>query len=704
MQFNFKLRQTMVVCGALAAASALLVACGGGNASSSSASVIALDGTAASGAPFPAGSVLSVIDKTGAVVATTTLVGDDGSYTVNVPKTAVAPLVLVVTAEDAEPLVSIVPALVSGTVNVTPITNLIASRLSPSGDPAKLADELKAGTATADNAAVNAKKAEIQTLLSTLTGGLSDTTDALNGKFSASGTGHDQVLDSIKIVIQPDSSTSTNIEIGMKQAQADNAAPTAVNFVGGAGAPATPPALPAVVVANLVPSGTSAAIQSLLSLMQDCYALPAASRVATVYNGINTAAASDILPGACKDMFDSGNPALYKHNSYLAGNGATSKAWAFKGVWRNTSSGTNGVKFDRPVYEYTRPNSDIVFTARWTDVSGNSAVETYVARRQANNSLRLIGNQSNYDLDVSPRVEYRDMLHDNLAAYSFLNVGYNVYAADTASVGKIVVTTPTNKTLVLKRITSGSYSYMGLEKSSGTISTTSVVRMAAAYVTTPAVPSAPNNHPSDIEPSLFWTWNSGTNTPQNWTDADIAAIPNQGNWKFEIYSDVAGTNLLATEYRRTIGRAPTLAEARTVIWPKINAAARADLKTLTAANGGYGFTVNQGLNISGPGGTNAWEVPTGAWLPFSAKAYGRDFGNANKTFDDEATFATTARKTVIYCSDQDGAATSDQHCTGASNNLFKSGQTGDGIGMLQLNGRDARRTLNTLSLVFKKII
>jgi hypothetical protein len=703
MQFHFKLRKRMVVCATLAAATLLTVACGGGGSASSTAGV-ALEGTAASGAPFPSGSVLSVIDKTGAVVATTTLTRSDGSYSVNVPATAVAPLVLVVTADGIEPLVSIVPALVASTVNVTPITNLIASRLSPSGDPAKLADELKAGTATADTVAVNAKKAEIQALLATLTGGLSDTTDALNGRFTATGTGHDQVLDSIKIVIQPAGTTTANIEIGVKQTQADNSAPTAVTFVGGAGAPATPPALPAVTTANLVPSGTSAAIQNLLTLMQDCYALPQASRVATVYSGSNTAAASDILPGACKDMFHVSNPSNYKHNSYTIGNGATNKAWAFKGVWRNTSSGTNGVKFDRPAYEFSRPNTDVVFTARWTDVSGNSAVETYVARRQANNSLRLIGNQSDYDLDVSPRVEYRDLLHDNLAAYSFLNVGYNLYAADTASIGKIVVTTPSNKTLVLKRITSGSYSYMGLEKSSGTISTTSVVRMAAAYVTTPIVTSSPNNHPSDIEPSLFWTWNSGTNTPQNWTDADIAAIPNQGNWKFEIYSDVAGTNLLATEYRRTIGRAPTIAEARAVIWPTINTAARADLKALTATNGGYGFTVSQGIDLSGSGNTNAWEVPTGAWSPFSAKAYGRDFGNANKTFDDEATFATTARKTVIYCSDQDGSGTSDQHCTGTNNNLFKAGVTGDGIGSLQFNGRDARRTVNTLTLVFKKAI
>ena len=53
----------------------------------------------------------------------------------------------------------------NGNINITPITHLIASQLSSSGDPSKLAEEIKAGTVKVDAAAVDTKVAEIKALL-----------------------------------------------------------------------------------------------------------------------------------------------------------------------------------------------------------------------------------------------------------------------------------------------------------------------------------------------------------------------------------------------------------------------------------------------------------------------------------------------------------------------------------------------------------
>lgn len=718
MKFDFKMRASVLLCATVFGASALMVACGGGGGGTTSAAVSQTDatiaGTVAAGAPFPAGTLIEVTDATGTVVASTNITSSDGSYSLTIPKTATAPFVIVASSDGMESMVSVLATLAASTTNITPITNFLASLLSPSGNPAQLATELKAGSATLSAEAIAAKKAVITTLLASVTGALGDSIDPLNGVFSANGSGHDRVLDSLNIAITPSTASTSNIEITVRQASADSAPPVSVTFAGGTAAPATPPSIPAVSVANLVAPGTAPAIAELLAKMQECYALAPASRVNTpvTNNSGNGTGPSDIKAGACKDMFYNADPATYLGNSYTVGNGAGSKAYAFKSLWRHTKFGaTDGVKYDLPIYQFTRSNADkdIVFTARWVDFYGNSAVDTYVARKQADGKLRLIGNQSNYDLEVSPRVEMRDMLHANMESKSYLNIGYNVWAADDATIGKIVVTTPGNKTVTLKRITSGSYSYMGLEKSSGTVTTTSVIRMAAAYTNT-ATTTTPYNHPADIDGSLFWTWdsaaNNGSGAPKNWTDAEIAAIPNQGTWKFEIYTVAAPTVIAATEYRRTTSRAPTMAEAKLVVWPKLTTAARADMKANTT-NGGFGFTTNSVGNASGPGNTNLWEVPTGAWAPTSLKFYGRDWAN-NATFDDEATFGTATRKTTVYCSDQDGTGTADIHCVGS---LFKGGTLGTvnaltggvGIGQIQFNGRDQRRTLNTLSINFRNI-
>ena len=135
-----------------------MVGCGGGGSNSAAGgsavvpqASITVSGMAATGAAF-ADAVITVVDSRGVTVGKSAPVGSDGSYSITLDSAAVAPFVLVATRfdanGDAETLVSVIASTGVTTANITPITTLIASRLSSSGDPAKLADELVAGDVT----------------------------------------------------------------------------------------------------------------------------------------------------------------------------------------------------------------------------------------------------------------------------------------------------------------------------------------------------------------------------------------------------------------------------------------------------------------------------------------------------------------------------------------------------------------------------
>ena len=135
----------------------LLAGCGGGGDKPDAGgspvappATVTAQGVAASGAAFT-GAVITVLDSRGVTVGQSQPVGTDGAYSIELDAAAVAPFVLVANRTDAngatQTLVSVIASASSTTANITPITTLIASRLSPSGDPAKLAGELAAGAA-----------------------------------------------------------------------------------------------------------------------------------------------------------------------------------------------------------------------------------------------------------------------------------------------------------------------------------------------------------------------------------------------------------------------------------------------------------------------------------------------------------------------------------------------------------------------------
>jgi hypothetical protein len=215
--------------------------CGGGSVAVSQTpsntitpvSFTAVSVTAATGLGFE-GAIVTINDKTGATVGTSSAVGADGVITIALTSGAVAPYVLTATRTNAdgatETLVSVLPSgtgtSATASVNITPITNLIAARLSPTGNPTNLAAEMASGAATVNATTVSEKVTEVQAILSPIliATGTADT-NPLTGTFATNGTGYDRLLDSVNVTITPESASATNIEVGLKMKQADGALP-----------------------------------------------------------------------------------------------------------------------------------------------------------------------------------------------------------------------------------------------------------------------------------------------------------------------------------------------------------------------------------------------------------------------------------------------------------------------------------------------
>ena len=614
-----------------------------------------VSGTAATGAVF-ANATITIVGSDGtsypAAGASAVVTAADGSYTITLPLTAKPPFV-VKAARDDQTLVSVVAEAKDSTANVTPVTTLIASRLSPSGDPAKLADEIKAKPTLVDATVLKAKVAEVVALIKPVMDAVGATADPLSGKFVADGTGMDKVLDSLSISITPNSATSVNIEVAVKQKLAEGVQPTVVAFTNTAAPTAT---LPTVAATDLVASGTATLISDLLKRMTACYAVAPADRINT---GGTTAA--DIKATACKDIFVGNDPASFKNNGAIV-----SKTGAFSGIFGSAT----GITFDRGSYEFTRGNGDLVIAYRTTDSAGNSNNQTLVVRADTDGKLRAIGNQYKYNGGVNAYQQLRSFVVQPAADYYSTGYNLNVNAnADVANVVKVVVTTPKGKTLLLKPSAGSSYfPLVKVDSTTGaeTMTGTSFVRLAREYAD-----ATKTGDPALADTTLFFS-------TDRYAAADILAIPAQARWKFDYY--LAGqTTPDATQYYTTRARAMTIAELKTQPLANVVAADVADAAkdiisnaTTTTAATAWWLPVDP----TSPTPVEAsWEVPAGALPPTSIQIYGNYISKpatattaaVRSSFNDKIGVKSTDRTGVIPCS---SGGTGDTHCDAVNTSRY----------------------------------
>lgn len=639
---NIKLAATLLSVTLLA-----LPGCGGGSSSTPQAPAITISGVAATGAAF-VDAVVSVIDRTGAVVGTSTPVGSDGVFSVTLSSNAQAPFVLVASRTDAngetQTLVSVVESTTQTTANVTPITNLIASLLSPSGDSGKLAEELVAGTASITPDSVAATVTEVKTILATLldaTGTAS--TDPITGSFAVDGTGYDHLLDSISINIVPSSDTSSNIEIAVKQQLPDGTQPTTTSFTSDA---TTIAPLPAI-TGKLVEEGTAVKIANLLADLTACYAVPLEERIAgaTVSDDQVSGTASAVVAPACRGAFDGNDPA-----NYLSNGRRVASDGSFSGLFRR---GATGLIFSQGSYEFTRGNGDLVIGYKTRSTNGSEAFDTIVVRKDLNDGkLKAIGNQYQFPGGVTAYQQHRQFLTLNQSAYNYRSTGYTFSVDDrkdssgNSIFDRVEVTTSKGTTLTLKP--AAGYSYLNLVKGNGTVVGTNFVRLRSAF-DNPATTATF----ATMEPGLFFS-------NQGYTDADIAALPSQATWSFK-YFLVGNTSTTpdAVQAYKTRARAMTIEELKARGLAQLSAQDIADIQAQAG---------QKGIDFEGePDNVVHWTVPAGALPPTQVTLFGALFNTSTNPwtrlqgFNDSISFSSTARQSPLTPCSPAGA--NDLHCS-----------------------------------------
>lgn len=598
-------------------------------------------GTAATGAALD-GATITIIGSDGtsypAAGAAPIVTGADGSYSIVLPLSAKPPFVVTAVKNDVS-LVSVVAEAKDSTANVTPVTNLIASRLSSSGDPAKLAAEFLADPKLIDLAKITTSVAEVVKLVQPLMDAVGDSTNPLSGNIQVAvtnGTGADKMLDSLSISITPNSASTVNIAVSVKQKQAEGEQPVVIAFSGGTGATAPAATLPTVVATDLVTSGNATLISDFLQRVTACYALPQTDRVAS---GGTTAA--DIKAAACKDVFAGNDPTSFKSSGAIVSS---------TGAWSSIfNANAVGVKFDRGSYEFTRGNGDLVIAFRSTDSAGNSNNQTLAVRTDTDGKLRAIGNQYKYNGGVNAYQQLRNFI--NQPAADYYSTGYNLTVnatADVADVAKVVVTSPSGKTLVL--MPSSGSNYFPLVKSDSTISGTSFLRLARQYLDT-----GNTGDPALADTSVFFS-------PDRFDAAAILAIPAQARWKFDYYLKSAPTVIDATQYFTTRARAMTIAELQTQPLANMVDTFYASVKAQQTVAGATTFVA---ANPADPAQLKFdWVVPTGALEPTSIQVYG-NYVSAPLTrspFNDKKAVKSSDRTGTIACS---SGGSGDTHCDSA---------------------------------------
>lgn len=659
--------------------------CGGGGDSSSvpvsdSASSITLSGVAATGAAF-GGATVTATDAAGTATSCGTTDATTGGYSCTIPASAKAPIVVEASrADSGEAFYSVAAEKKTSTVNVTPITTAIVAGLSPTGNPSGFKDELKNDNSLASVAKLQTQVTLLETKLAAVIKAATAagfTFDPLAGTFTAgSGTGMDKILDAIKVSTTAGSSGVTaNVTISLR------ADPDAtVNIKKGEESAATPmDSAKVTAVQTTIDEKPATLIAEFFDRMNACYALPVAERV----DNQSTGTAANIIAAKCKTIFKGDDPANFKSGGNLVG----AKA-AFRGIFSTTAT---GVKFDRGNLEYVVNNPGAANNGYWivsyrsTDASGNVSFDTWALIKEGSGTstkLKQAGNQHEYDTSVKAFVQHRDFI--NTPTNNYLSTGYSVNltnkndAKGNSLFKQVVVTSPKDKKMVLKP-TSG-ISFLGLVQNPGvegsekTLST-NVVRMSYGYSDT----TKNGDYPAGEANYLFFV-------PTKWTDADIAAIPDQGTWTFEI---TLADGTVVTQKSRTIARAPTLAEVRKTKFVELTAAQKTDV-TSNTGNGYYLFSDATKQVVVNPG-SDAWSVPVGAFAPTAIQVFG-NLGVSGSTFNDSVTVASSARTVTIPCSRQ---SNSDAHCA-ASVSVGGSGNfaAGTRVTELQLNANTPRGTVS----------
>ncbi len=638
------------------AISTLIAACGGRGGD---AAPITLSGISAVGVAF-GGARVNVKDKSGASQDCGTTAEGTGLYSCTLPATFTTPF-LVSAERDGEKYFSAVTELTEGkaTAQITPLTHAIVASLATNGQPESLAPEVITKAAIAEQ--VSKLQVGLASVISATLGPGQSINPLIDAIEAGSSQGMDKLLDAVKVSITGGSvgiALRANLESAMTLDK--SAAPTPI------------PDADVQAVKATVDAEPPKLITALLKRMNACYALPPTSRVAKT-DGTGTA--TDVL-GICREVFIDGDPANFKSG----GNTVSAKA-AFKTLF---SASANGLVFDRGNLEYVvnsagaANNGFWVVSYRATATDGTVSPGVFVLKLQGG-QLKQAGNQYEHDSNVSAFVQNREFI--NASGNNYWSTGYSLSVNNRVVNGssiykQVVVTSPKGKTFTLKPL--AGCSYLGLVVGTKT-SCTSFVRLSYGYQDASKAVASASDMPTTDQSYLAFV-------PTPMPDAELAQIPDQGTWLFEIELKSGET---FTQKHRTLSRAPTLADVKNMPFVSLTKGAKEDLQTNSQSAGTLLVSRPTVFNFGRDNGADAWETPSGALAPTTATLFGNapvpsgggTFGNS---FNDSIAFPASYRKVSIPCSTQSNA---DLHCDSSVPGHFAQGSR---ITEFQLNAPAAR--------------
>ena len=521
---------------------------------SPASTAVVISGVAASGAPLVNARV-NIMDQRGVSIGSGQT-ADDGSFSVDIDPSFKPPMVLTATGA-ADTLVSTVDTQTSATVNINPVSTLVAALMSATGDPSRLASELASGRVTLDEKSIIANWSKVDSILKPLLTALkTDINNLRSGIAPANGTGPDLLLDTLEVAITKSWNDFSTIEISIKSAAEDQEMPV-IRFTNSMplekiltanGITATTIQNRPIQAANLPDPGTSVQIADLLKRMTACFSLPLETRV-------NSGAGTVTAP-QCRSLFRNDDPATYLHSGAAVG-----PAGAFPGLF--AESGT-GAGFGQGTFEYKLNNGDVAFSFVSVDKNLTSRREESVATPGRDGKLRLAGNQYKFAGSVHPLSETRTYMDSRLS--SLISIGYEIRIPlqkhDGEDIARVEVTSPRGAKYSLVRGTSS----MTLPKldsnfapelnDDGTIASSGSAFVRLRVMT--AEDFVFNTRGSVNK--LPYPGERGLQLPrQTETDDIIASYPPRGIWRLE-YFKAGSASPVARQLVRTRARALTISE------------------------------------------------------------------------------------------------------------------------------------------------
>lgn len=654
-----------------------LTACGGGGGGGADTAPIGaepvpvvLTGVAATGAPMTGASV-RVVDGRGLEVGRSAPVGSDGRFSVELAAAAQAPFALEAVLPDGERQVSVIDgARGTTTVNVTPLTSLIAARLSPNGLPEGLVRQFERAAPPAASE-IDARKQEVLQAIAPLREALGDSTDPVSGSFEVGGTGHDQLLDTLTVTIVPRSDTSASIELTVRTVRSDDAPLPAVAFGSDTPAGQLPQVGSGLRREDLGAAGVSARIEALVAELNTCYSLPVAERVTSTT--VFPRSAALVKEGPCKTMYYRADPSLFLDNGAVVGNGAGNGLFI-----------EDTLVFDRPVYEYTRAAvadrhpEMVVFTVRWTNTRTQASDSMVVhVRAEDSGALKLYGNQYRHPMSARPVVLRQTHVRADSGHMDNLRTGYNLAVRNLLRDGqpvydRVEVVAPvglersaTRDVFVLRPMVG--HDLLRMTGQFLDSRNSQVVWMGGDWVdpeaarTTATTSGRRVEHPIELDGGgAVWV-----NDPQGrgWTDERIERLSHKSVWTFRYFlRGNTGTTPDAVQTMTTISRAPSIREARRQAFAEFTPATLDGMRRLSAEPTAHMFWMSARADQAAAWPTEppvldfGWTVPEGAVSPTSLNGFGRTTTSYSVGWEQRTSFgrlvsvASSQREARMNCS------------------------------------------------------